>query len=243
MDYSKQLVGIAINNGASLAGIADIKAIKKSPSHQIYTRLGRYEGNARVKHDYSLPDSQLFNWPDSAKYALIIGLSHPETHPELDWWGRGGTRGNRLLIDIIKKSQQQIENNLRINTVKIHYYVEQGGVFLKDAAVLAGLGCIGKNNMLVTPEFGPKIRLRGLLLKAEIEPTGPVKFDPCADCKEYCRKVCPEKAMEKKYHCLIALTGLLPSLAGMAHMTGRFVTCVWTKIFMSVNAVTQKSKT
>ena len=160
--------------------------------------MGRYKGNATVKSDHSLPDSQLFHWPDSVKSALVIGLSHPETHPELDWWWQGGTPGNRLLIDILNQSQQQIESDLKINTFKIHYYVEQGGVFLKDAAVLSGLGCIGKNNMLVTPQYGPRIRLRALLLKAAVEPTGPIKFDPCSGCKEYCRRVCPEKAMEKK---------------------------------------------
>jgi epoxyqueuosine reductase len=80
----------------------------------------------------------------------------------------------------------------------LHYYVEKGGVFLKDAAVLAGLGCIGKNNMLVTPAYGPRIRLRALFLGAKLDSTGPVPFDPCADCKVYCRRVCPEKAMDEK---------------------------------------------
>ena len=98
----------------------------------------------------------------------------------------------------MKYTCQQIENNLKINTNKLHYYVEKGGVFLKDAAVLAGLGCIGKNNMLVTRDYGPRVRLRALFLNAEIQPTGPIEFDPCADCKVYCRRVCPENAMDEK---------------------------------------------
>ncbi len=113
------------------------------------------------------------------------------------WDGRG-TPGNRQLIDIVKLIRQQIENKLKVNTHHLHYYVEKGGVFLKDAAVLAGLGCIGKNNMLVTPSYGPRIRLRALFLDVEIAATGPVVFDPCADCKIYCRKVCPENAMNMK---------------------------------------------
>ena len=64
--------------------------------------------------------------------------------------------------------------------------------------MLAGLGCIGKNNLLVTRQYGPRVRLRALFLNAEIQPTGPIRFDPCADCKVYCRKVCPENAMDKK---------------------------------------------
>ena len=128
----------------------------------------------------------------------MISLSHPQDKQELDWWDGRGTPGNRLLIDIMKKTRQQIENNLKAKTRGLHYYVEKGGVFLKDAAVLAGLGCIGKNNLLVTPSYGPRIRLRALFLDAEIDPTGPITFDPCVDCKVYCRRVCPENAMDEK---------------------------------------------
>jgi epoxyqueuosine reductase len=61
----------------------------------------------------------------------------------------------------------------------LSYFIETGGIYLKDTAVLAGLGCIGKNNMLVTPELGPKVRLRALLLEEDLTPTGPIDFDPC----------------------------------------------------------------
>ena len=52
--------------------------------------------------------------------------------------------------------------------------------------------------MLITPSSGPRIRLRALFLDAKIDPTGPIAFDPCADCKVLCRKVCPENAMNAK---------------------------------------------
>lgn len=198
METGKQIIEIAIENGASLAGIASTESLKSSSSHLVYTKMGNYEGIGTIRDDDTLPHSQLFNWPDSARSVLVVGLSHPEERPELDWWEGRGTLGNRLLIDILERTRRQIENNLNMGTRKLHYYVEKGGVFLKDAAVLAGFGCIGKNNMLVTPAYGPRIRLRALFLEAEVDPTGPVEFDPCADCKVLCRRVCPENAMDEK---------------------------------------------
>ncbi|MBN2888967.1 MAG: epoxyqueuosine reductase [Deltaproteobacteria bacterium] len=198
MELGRQIIGTAIENGASLAGIASVEELKSSASHIIYTKMEDYEGIGTVKDDDTLPDNQLFNWPDSARSLLVIGLSHPQDKPELDWWDGRGTLGNRLLINIMKLTRQQIEDNLKVKTRALHYYVEKGGVFLKDAAVLAGFGCIGKNNLLVTPSYGPRIRLRALFLDVAIDPTGPVTFDPCADCKVYCRRVCPEGAMDKK---------------------------------------------
>jgi epoxyqueuosine reductase len=108
----------------------------------------------------------LHNWPDSVKSVLVIALSHPKEKPELDWWDGWDTPGNRILIDIIARTSRQIEKDLEVKSHRLHYYVEKGGVFFKDAAVLAGLGCIGRNNLLITPSNGPRIRLRALFLEA-----------------------------------------------------------------------------
>lgn len=210
MAIGRRIIEIATENGATLAGIASMGALRRSPSHTIYNKMADYSAINTVKADETLPDNQLFaddevppdnqlfNWPDSVRSVLVIGLSHPEDKQELDWWDGRGTLGNRILIDIITRTSRQIENSLKVKTRKLHYYVEKGGIFLKDAAVLAGLGCIGKNNMLITPSHGPRIRLRALFLDAEIHPTGPITFDPCTDCKVYCRSVCPENAMDEK---------------------------------------------
>jgi epoxyqueuosine reductase len=198
MEIGNRIIDAAIENGATLAGIASMKALKTSASHTIYMHMGDYSGIGTAKDKDVEQNKRLFKWPDSVRSVLVIGLSHPEDKPELDWWDGRGTPGNRVLIDIIERASQQIESELKLKTHKLHYYVEKGGVFLKDAAVLAGFGCIGKNNLLLTPSFGPRIRLRALFIDADIDPTGPIAFDPCSDCKIYCRKVCPENAMDAK---------------------------------------------
>jgi epoxyqueuosine reductase len=196
MEIGKRIIDAATGNGATLAGMASMKALKASPSHTIYLKMGNYSGIGTVKDE--AVRHQLFNWPDSVSSVLVIGLSHPEDKPELDWWDEREAPGNRIMIDIIKRTSQQIESDLKLKTHELHYHVEKGGVFLKDAAVLAGFGCIGKNNMLLTPSYGPRVRLRALFIEAEMQPTGPIAFDPCADCKVSCRSVCPENAMVDK---------------------------------------------
>jgi epoxyqueuosine reductase len=132
--------------------------------------------------------------------ALIIAVSHPEDRPELDYWSNieGGTQGNRILIDINNKLSSWIHETFDIQTQPLPYHVESGGIFLKDAAVMAGLGCFGRNNLLVTPAFGPRIRLRGLLIEANLTSTGPVEFDPCENCEGFCRQACPQNAFERQ---------------------------------------------
>ena len=214
MGIEKRIIETAIENGATLAGIASMKALKVSPAHRIYTKMGAYAGVGTVKEDAAAKGARLFNWPDCVNSVLVIGLSHPEKQPALDWWDGKGTPGNRMLVDIIKRTSRQIESKLKIKTIQLHYYVERGGVFLKDAAVLAGLGCIGKNNMLITPAYGPRIRLRALFLDAALHQTGPIAFDPCADCKVYCRSVCPENAMGAK-------AAVFKPMGSFEHLPGR----------------------
>jgi epoxyqueuosine reductase len=56
------------------------------------------------------------------------------------------------------------------------------GIYLKDAAVLAGFGCIGMNNLMITPQFGPRQRIRVLLVNTVLPSTGSMDFDPCNGC-------------------------------------------------------------
>lgn len=214
MEMGKRIIDAAIESGATLAGIAGMEALKVSASHAIYTRMGDYSGVGTVKDEEHRQNNRLFDWPDTVRSVLVVGLSHPQEKPELDWWDGRGTPGNRILIDIVKRTSGLIESRLKLKTHKLHYYVEKGGVFLKDAAVLAGFGCIGKNNMLLTPSDGPRIRLRALFIEADIVPTGPIAFDPCADCKAFCRKVCPENAMADK-------APILEPLDAFEHPPGR----------------------
>ncbi len=197
MNTSIRIIDTAIDNGADIAGIASMKALQESSSSLLYEHLGIPRGRAVADHLKSR-GAVIDQQPGKGEWVLVIGINHPAHLPELDWWDGNGTPGNRMLIDSLKRTEHQLQKTLGIACHKLHYFVEKGGVFLKDAAVLAGLGCIGRNNLLITPGFGPRIRLRALLLEADLQPTGPIRFDPCAGCSINCRNVCPEKSMSAK---------------------------------------------
>mgnify|MGYP006289941615 CR=1 FL=1 len=190
--------------GAAIAGVASVLSLKGSPSHRIYPEIGM---NLQVHWQYAQDDDQVdeIGWPSDAVSAVVIGVPHNAEKPELDWYDGKGTPGNRILIQINKDLSRWIEKTYSIKTYTLPYFVEKGGIFLKDAAVMAGLGCIGKNNLLVTPEYGPRIRFRALLLDYEAETTGPIVFNPCEGCDQPCRKACPVQAFEKPIYPVDAL--------------------------------------
>lgn len=65
---------------------------------------------------------------------------------------------------------------------------------LKKAAVLAGLGILGKNNVVVTRTFGPRVRFISIFTSAELEPDKPVEEYFCTSCNQ-CIGACPENAL------------------------------------------------
>ena len=63
----------------------------------------------------------------------------------------------------------------------------------KMGAHLAGLGWIGKNCLLITPEEGPRVRWITVLTDAPLEVTGEPMEERCGGCEE-CIAICPVKA-------------------------------------------------
>jgi len=60
----------------------------------------------------------------------------------------------------------------------------------------AGLGTIGFHHMLITPEWGPRVRLASVLTSADLPGSALVKDNLCNACG-LCAKLCPVKAFAK----------------------------------------------
>lgn len=77
------------------------------------------------------------------------------------------------------------------------YNVEEnrGDLSHRHAAVLAGIGCLGKNNLLITRDYGPRVRLASVVTTAPLVCGEPLNMDFCGGCEE-CVRSCPVKALE-----------------------------------------------
>ena len=70
-----------------------------------------------------------------------------------------------------------------------------GHVSHKRLAWLAGLGWWGRNNLLVTPKWGARVRLASVLTNLPLSPVSPIDAD-CGSCQR-CLSVCPAKAIKE----------------------------------------------
>ncbi len=188
MVTSREVKDKACEIGFQLVGIVPLERLKRLPK-------GDVEGvHTLVAAEEELP---------TVKSAIVLGyhIWDPifNVHT-LDprWKGIGlHESGNKfefhqLYSEVVGKKTWQLAEWLR---EKGFDAVPAEGLPLKPAAALAGLGMQGKNTVVVTREFGSKIRLGAVLTSAELEPDSPFSGDLCGDCTR-CIGACPTKALK-----------------------------------------------
>jgi epoxyqueuosine reductase QueG len=77
----------------------------------------------------------------------------------------------------------------------IDWEKQLGHVSHKKVGFLAGLGWMGRNNLLVNPDFGAQIRLVTVLTDMPLEPDRPLDAD-CDGCA-FCLSTCPAGAVKR----------------------------------------------
>jgi len=72
--------------------------------------------------------------------------------------------------------------------------------YFAPAMYLAGIGQMGLNCSILTPEYGPRVWVTTIITDKELpagKPLGPLYYEGCEDCKE-CVKRCPSRALDGK---------------------------------------------
>lgn len=107
------------------------------------------------------------------------------------------TKLDLLALSVVSAIEEQgflalpIAASQSLNTNKNEYC----GVFShKTAARLSGLGFIGKNGLLITKEYGSKIRLCTVLTNMPLKADRNIVLEDCGEC-EICKNLCPAKAI------------------------------------------------
>ena len=101
-------------------------------------------------------------------------------------------KGAEFISSLGYRSIPLVGSNVKINREKM-----MSEFPYKTAATRAGLGWVGKNDLLITPQFGPGIRLTVVLTDAPLKAAVPINESGCGSCSA-CVDICPGKAISGK---------------------------------------------
>jgi ferredoxin len=193
---TKDLKKHAEHLGADLTGIAPVERFKHAPFGARPTDL--------------LP---------GARYVFVFGIWHGDTN--LDVWDMSHNpygfllTHNNILLNLIasrlsvfveKRGHRALVFPVTALHARTEYDLTEGfcqGARVSDfshrhAAVAAGLGEFGWSSMLLTPEYGPRVRVNSVITDAPLESDEMYRGSKlCTDC-QMCVDTCPMNAISNK---------------------------------------------
>jgi len=178
-----KLESLAKSMGATYFGIADLTPAKQSISEQGGEFLTQFP--RAVSYGFVLMDSIV----NALGYNNRVAALHTYRYHWQTVFFRVDSISLMLAQAIDKAGFQAfiVPSSQRVDKDKL------AGVFShKLAAHLAGLGWIGKNALLITPEHGPRVRWGTVLTDAPLEDGMPMD-EMCKDCRA-CVEACPVHA-------------------------------------------------
>lgn len=133
--------------------------------------------------------------PKDTKYAIVMAYSMNrrmyQTSPSLMSQGASSIGYTRMGL-----SSMQMAEFIRVMGYNAIPCKNSTGLSV-PMAVDAGLGEVGRNSILITPEYGPLIRLSKVLTNMPLIPDDPIEFgvqEFCGSCKK-CARECPSKSI------------------------------------------------
>lgn len=191
-------------------------------------------------------DPELFNryseknrpnfYQEDSQTVIILGIHLYDII--LDAWNRDQSSGRNFhfadsILENLCYRTKQFLNEFGFRSEVIPY---NPGLYLKEAAVLAGIGIIGKNNLFITEKFGSQVRLRALATTAPLVTGTPISDNPyCKSCN-ICIKSCPAKAFPNdEYNKEICETYQLSHLKHLSEDT-----TIWCNVCIEVCPIGKK---
>ncbi len=207
-DLTAALEEIALREGASMFGVASIDRFEGAPAgHGPRDFIPRAE--AVISLGIKIPDAvvdRLDYLANDTQYTPEIQHKVRETHI---YTKQGYALPNLLLDEVGYRLTLLLEargyRTLPIPATTASYTMPDlsaadlgfFGLFShRHAAVRAGLGEFGYNNIVLTPQFGPRVRFSSIITAAPLEPDPLVAEKICQrdDCQK-CIDNCPSKAI------------------------------------------------
>ena len=182
----QQIRSQVLTMGADKVGVADLTPVKKFVTWQGGPLLESF--NRAISIGIRISDAVV----DSLFYRNnVMALMTYETHV----YGVVNRLLDQIASQVVRILQQADWYAFPIHASQAIQMAPHflGAFSHKLAAHLAGLGWIGRSCMLITPEFGPRIRWATVLTDAPLNPGIPLKNDCDSECG-FCVTICPAQA-------------------------------------------------
>ncbi|HEY8805165.1 MAG TPA: epoxyqueuosine reductase [Clostridium sp.] len=151
-----------------------------------------------------ITDTSYSDYFDQYKCALVLAVPHKEI---ISLNNYSEEKFEKVLCDTREQINAIIPDLSNVfKRYNIQYYVppvaqtnEKGLIApfsFKYAAINSGIGWIGKNGVLITREYGPRVRLSAILINYDLPIGKPITQSMCDNECSLCIDACPHKVLK-----------------------------------------------
>ncbi len=184
----KEIRKLAMKSGADIVGVCSPESLYKLQDHELRIKEMVSDASAIV-----VAAVRMFPAPIECSQSNV----RPAQYETYCLYGQL----DRIAFDV---SRYLDDSGYRAVSIPAFLPVEMstakrgliGDVSLRHAAEEAGLGRIGINRLLITKEFGPRVRIAGIVTNAPLKIDGRLKEEICNKCGA-CIKACPTGAISE----------------------------------------------
>jgi epoxyqueuosine reductase QueG len=178
-DMTLEIKQLVIDLGMDLVGIASTEAFAPAPrGHRPQDLLNGARSVICMALGYA---SAAFENAPSREYAISFMV----LNRELD----------RCAFRITRFLQERGQRAIQIPASPPYDLIaNRGDLSHKHAGCLSGIGVFGKNDLLLSPQFGAHMRLVSVVTEARLVADHPLETDLCGECDK-CLKACPAQAL------------------------------------------------
>ena len=205
---SSQIKNVALELGFDLAGIAPASPSVHAADVRAWLAAGHHGEMAWLARD---PERRLdpARVLPGARSVIVVGLSYAVAPPPSARWdnplyGRvaryaWGPDYHEVLLPKLMELGRLVEAAAGRPTAW-RAYVDTGPVLEREIAARAGLGFVGRNTLLVSPDYGSLLFLGEILTDLDLEPDLVTDETPvgCGSCHR-CLESCPTHAFPSAY--------------------------------------------
>jgi epoxyqueuosine reductase len=170
---------LAHSLGADLIGVAQAKSFMEAPKGHRPEDLLRGAQSVIVMAIHLLDAS--FESAPNREYAITYSTVNQEL--------------NRIAFRVARFLQDKGYRVLQVPASPPDMERNMGDLSHRHAGELAGIGVFGKNDLLLSPKFGSRMRLVSVITDASLKPDKPLDLDLCKDCDK-CLRACPVGALK-----------------------------------------------
>jgi len=182
-DTYARLKDWVVDQGVSLFGVADIQSLRKDFIHLSKQLVNSFDSG--ISLGVRLSD------------AILEEIDDRPTQLYFHHYRQANFFLDRVAFNLVQFIQELGYNALSIPASQIIDWENQKGhLSHKKVAIEAGLGWMGRNNLLVNPTYGARIRLVTVLTDLSLKRDHPIEGG-CYECKK-CLAVCPAGAIKER---------------------------------------------